>query len=85
MPMTLLAFSISLSLLGSAKRSTGIMLLSLFITGIALMRSGRSIVKQHALLLQNRQSQLEETEDFLREIVPDVDLYQEKTIDELIR
>jgi len=83
-PIIFLIIAIGLYWFGAVRKSVGIMLISLFVEVIPLIYFDRSMVKYHALFLQSRQNWLTETKAFLREIVPDTDLYQEEVIDELI-
>lgn len=67
------------------KKSAIIMLLSLLAEGVSLWLLDRYTVKHHIAFLQNRQSHLKETEVFLKKTIPDVNLFQEELIDELIK
>lgn len=83
--LAFLLFPVGMFLLGAARKSAVIMLLSLFVEGIPLAFFDRYMVRYHAIFLQNRQNRLKETEKFLKEVVPDVNLYRKDIIDELIR
>lgn len=56
-----------------------------FAEGVSLWLLDRYTVKHHIAFLQNRQSHLKETEVFLKKTIPDVNLFQEELIDELIK
>ena len=80
-----LLFPIGIYVFGVAKKSAIIMLLSLLAEGVSLWLLDRYTVKHHIAFLQNRQSHLKETEVFLKKTIPDVNLFQEELIDELIK
>lgn len=80
-----LLLPIGIYVFGVAKKSAIIMLLSLLAEGVSLWLLDRHTVKHHIAFLQNRQSHLKETEVFLRKTIPDVNLFQEELIDELIK
>ena len=69
---------------GASKQSSPIMLLVFLIEAISLVMLDRYTVKHHDRLLRNRQNRLDETKAFLQDTIPDVNLYQSKTLDELI-
>lgn len=80
-----LLLPIGIYVFGVAKKSAIIMLLSLLAEGVSLWLLDRYTVKHHIAFLQNRQSHLKETEVFLKKTIPDVNLFQEELIDELIK
>ena len=80
-----LLLPIGICLFGATKKSAIIMLLSLLAEVVPLWLLDRYTVKHHVSFLQNRQSHLKETEEFLQETIPDVDLLQKEMIDELIK
>lgn len=80
-----LLLPIGLYLFGAKIKSPVVMLLSLIIEGIPLVYFDRYMVKHHAIALQNRQDRLNKAQQFLRESVPDTNLYQKAIIDELIK
>lgn len=80
-----LLLPIGIYVFGATKKSAIIMLLSLLAEGVSLWLLDRYTVKHHVSFLQNRQSHLKETEDFLKKAIPDVNLLQKEMIDELIK
>ena len=65
-------------------QSSLIMLLIFLIEAISLLMLDRYTVKHHDQFLRNRQNRLSETKSFLQDTIPNVNLYQARTLDELI-
>lgn len=80
-----LLLPIGIYVFGAVKKSAIIMLLSLLAEAVPIWLLDRYTVKHHISFLQNRQSHLKETEEFLQKTIPDVDLLQKEMIDELIK
>ncbi len=80
-----LLLPIGIYMFGAVKKSAIIVLVSLLAEGVALWFLDRYTVKHHISFLQNRQSHLKETEEFLQKVIPDVNLLQKEMIDELIK
>lgn len=70
--------------IGVVKNSSIIVLVAFLVEGILIWILDRYAVKHHAAFLQNRQGHLKETERFLREVIPNVNLFQKEKIEELI-
>lgn len=80
-----LLLPIGIYVFGAVKKSAITMLLSLLAEAVPIWLLDRYTVKHHISFLQNRQSHLKETEEFLQKTIPDVDLLQKEMIDELIK
>lgn len=80
-----LLLPIGVYMFGAVKKSAIIVLVSLLAEGVSLWLLDRYTVKHHISFLQNRQSHLKETEEFLQEVIPNVNLLQKEMIDELIK
>lgn len=80
-----LLLPIGIYVFGASKHSSITMLLSLFAEVVPIYFFDHYTVKYHVVLLRNKQSRLKEAEDFLKNVIPGVNLFQKEIIDELIK
>lgn len=60
-----------------------LVIIALLFEGVAMIRADRYSVKQYRNALEARNEHLDEVADFLRTVIPDVDLYNPEQISEL--